>query len=179
MNQSHLYIVRGGSASGKTTLTPLLAKLLPKPVALIEQDNWRFGVHLVGRTVQDIETDEHHFADKIMLHTLEEYLRLKKYTIIIEGAFAWNDPSFTNITVKQLIDLANKYGYKTTNLVLKADKNTLETRNKKRKYTVPEDEFEKIYTVIYNTIDESEHVIDSSKLSVDKTLELLKKQLDL
>lgn len=80
--------------------------------------------------MQDIKADEHHFADKIMLHTLEEYLRLKKYTIIIEGIFAWSDPSFTNITVNQLVDLANKYGCKSTNIVLKADKKVLQTEIK-------------------------------------------------
>lgn len=44
---------------------------------------------------------------------------------------------------------------------------------------MPIDEFKKIYDAVYSSVDASEHVIDSTKLSTNKTLETLKTQLEL
>ncbi len=173
----HLYIVRGAPASGKTSLTPLLATHTTQPTALIEQDNWRWGIHLVGRSIPDIEKEEHYFADKIMLHTLEEYLKTDKYTVIIEGSFAWDNPSVTHLTVKDFITLADKYNHSWTSIILKADKKVLQKRNNARKYTVPKDEFNTLYNALYETIDSQEIIIDSTDLTEEDTIAVIKNTL--
>lgn len=175
----HLYIVRGAPASGKTNLTPLLATHTTQPTALIEQDNWRWGIHLVGRSIPDIKKEEHHFADKIMLHTLEQYLRTNKYTVIIEGSFAWSDPFVTHVTVQDFISLSQKYNYLATSIVLKADKTVLKKRNNARKYTVPRDEFNNLYDAIYREINPKEILVDSTNLTKEATLAILKDKLSL
>ncbi len=172
-----LYILRGAPASGKTTLSPELAKSLVQPVALLEQDNWRWGIHLTGRTVPDVTQQEHTFADEIFLYTLEQYLKTKQYNIVVEGTFNWNNPEFTNITVQTLIDLAKKYNYDVKNIVLKANKQKLLDRNAARKYSVPKEEFNTLYKSVYSYIDESEYLIDSTKLNKKETLQILRSAL--
>lgn len=68
------YIFRGAPASGKGTLTKEFAKLVPLPVALIEQDMFRWGIHLVGRKVPEVTEAEHALAFRSMPAVYEEYL---------------------------------------------------------------------------------------------------------
>lgn len=164
-----LYIFRGSSASGKTTITPLFCELLPRPVALLEHDQWRWGVHLIGREPKDVDPGEHVLADELYLHTLEEYLKADRYNVVVEGSFGWGQPDYFT-DVQRLKALADKYGYAVQSIVLKADKEILAARNEKRKYTVPAKEFDRIYELVYGTIDPSEHVIDSSDLQIKPTL---------
>lgn len=166
----NLYIIRGGAASGKTSITPLLAKELPSPVALLEQDNWRWGIHLVGRETRDVEKSEHAFADSLFMETLKSYLEHGKYTILVEGSFGWHPTEISTLSVHEITMLAKKYNYHTTSIVLKADIITQQNRNSTRKYTVPKDEFQEIYRAVYSYHDPSEIVIDSSGQNKEETL---------
>lgn len=166
----NLYIIRGGAASGKTSITPLLAKELPSPVALLEQDNWRWGIHLVGRKPRDVEKSEHTFADNLFMKTLKSYLEYGKYTILVEGSFGWHPTEISTLSAREITVLAKKYHYHTTSIVLKAAIATQENRNSARKYTVPKGEFQEIYRAVYSHHDPSELVIDSSIQNKEETL---------
>jgi len=165
-----VYIFRGAPASGKGTLVPAFTKLLPRPAALIEQDAFRWGFHLIGRKVSEVEDSEHTFAYHNMLCIYEEYLKNGAYTITLEGLFSWDDMSTSQGCAKQLIELAHRYGFETKSIVLRANKDELLARNEAREYSVPRDEFDMLYDNIYKTIGDDEVVVDSTGLTADEAL---------
>lgn len=171
----NVYIFRGAPASGKGVLAPEFARLLPKPVALIEQDIFRWGFHLVGRKVSDVSESEHLFAYKNMMLLYEQYLKNGNYSIVIEGLFTWDDTSSSQGSVKQLIAMAKTHGFDVKSIVLKADKEELLRRNSERQYAVPPDEFEMLYDTIYRVVDASETVVDSTGQTIEETLTELKR----
>lgn len=175
MTKPVVYIFRGAPASGKGTLLPEFCKLLPSPVALIEQDQFRWGLHLVGRSVFNISDAEHKFAHQNTLLIYEQYLKNGNYTIVIEGLFTWDDQSSSQGSARELMKLAQKYGHQCRSFVLKADKTTLLERNAARSYAVPPEEFETLYHNIYKVIDPSEIVVDSSGQHAGQTLAYLQK----
>lgn len=165
-----VYIFRGAPASGKGTLIPEFAKLLPMPVVLIEQDKLRWGFHLIGRSVNEVTPEEHRMANENTVLLYERYLKSGKYTVVVEGLFTWDDGSSDAGNVKQLLDLAATYGYEAKSIVLRADKGQLLERNNERPYSVPLEEFEELYQGVYGKIDESEEVIDSTGKNVEATM---------
>jgi predicted kinase len=169
-----VYIFRGAPASGKGTVIPEFAKLLQKPIALIEQDIFRWRFHLIGRGISDVKSDEHLFAYKNMVLIYEEYLKNGNYAIILEGLFTWDDETSSQGCAKNLLELANKYGYDTKSIVFAADKSVLIKRNSEREYSVPSEEFNELYNNIYKSIGPDEIVIDSTNQTVDETLQALK-----
>lgn len=170
----HVYIFRGAPASGKGTLLPEFCKLLPQPIALIEQDNFRWGFHLIGRNVPDITDDEHAFAHRNTVIVYEQYLRNGNYTIVLEGLFTWDAPVSSQGSTRELVELARRYNFPCTSIVLMAAKETLLQRNAQRQHSVPREEFEVLYRNIYTTIDASEVVVDSTTRSVEDTVRYLK-----
>lgn len=105
----------------------------------------------------------------------DRYLRSGKYTIVVEGLFSWDDDVSNEGSVRHFIDLANKYGFDLTSIVLKADKDILMQRNQERStYTTPEDEFNNLYDNVYSKIDESEIVIDSTHQTAEQTIDELR-----
>lgn len=174
MTKPAVYIFRGAPASGKGSLLPAFCELLPKPVALIEQDKFRWGVHLIGRNIPDVNDEEHLFAHQNTLLMFEQYLKNGGYSIVIEGLFTWDDESSSQGSARQLAGLAKKYGYPCKNFVLRATKEELLRRNAVRGYSVPFDEFDQLYSNIYRTIGPNEIVVDSSGQSLDETLLTLK-----
>ena len=175
----HVYIFRGAPASGKGTIVPEFARLLQKPVALIEQDKLRWGIHLIGRSVGDIGPDEHRFAYENTLLLYERYLETGKYTIVIEGLFTWDDRDASEGSVKELLDLAKKHGFDTTSIVLTADKEELIRRNGARTHVVPAEEFEALYNGVYQKQDTSEIIIDSTNKSLEETIAKLKQFIEI
>jgi predicted kinase len=170
----HVYIFRGAPASGKGTIAPEIAKLLPKPVALIEQDKLRWGFHLIGRSVGDIDPKEHRFANENTLLLYGRYLEAGIYNIVLEGLFTWDDEQSSEGSAKELLNLANQHGFEATSIVLIADKEELLRRNDMRSYTVPADEFEALYNSVYQKQDASEIIIDSTSKSFAETVAKLK-----
>lgn len=171
-----VYIFRGAPASGKGTVAPEFCKLLPGSVALIEQDKFRWGLHLIGRTVPDISDEEHRFAHENTLHMYERYLQHGGYTVVIEGLFTWDEAGSSQGNAAELIELARQYDALCTSVVLKADKDVLLARNASRKYTVPKDEFEKLYESVYQSVGPDEIVIDSTDATAEATLEELRQR---
>jgi predicted kinase len=96
---------------------------------------------------------------------------------VAEGLFTWDDAESSQGNAKELIDLAERYGYNATSIVLKATKNELLKRNAERDYSVPLEEFEALYNGVYNTIDQSELVIDSTSLDLPQTLRAITSEL--
>jgi predicted kinase len=169
-----VYIFRGAPATGKGTLAPEFCKLLPKPVALIEQDVFRWGFHLIGRKVSEVEDTEHLFAYQNMLLIYEQYLKSRQYDIVLEGLFTWDDDTSSQGYAKRLVEMAHSYGFSVKSVVLRADKEELLRRNNDRQYSVPSDEFDLLYENIYKKVNDSELVIDSTGQSIERTLSLLK-----
>jgi predicted kinase len=174
MTRPAIYIFRGAPASGKGTLLPKFCELLPAPVALIEQDQFRWGLHLIGRSVPDISDEEHAFAHQNTLLMYEQYLKNGRYTIVLEGLFTWDNSASSQGSTKEFIELALAYGYPYKSIVLKADKEELLKRNALRPYSVPRDEFETLYSTIYEVIGPDEIVIDSSSQNIEQTLHSLR-----
>ncbi len=158
---------------------PRFCELLPQPVSLIEQDKFRWGLHLIGRNVPDVSGEEHALAHRNMVLIYEQYLKDGRYTIVLEGLFTWDNAASSQGNVRELIELAKNYGYSVKSVVLRADRTELLRRNAQRQYSVPQDEFTALYSNIYGTIDSNELVIDSTGQEVSKTLHKLKKALDL
>lgn len=171
------FIFRGAPASGKGTLVPEFCKTVESPVALIEQDNFRWGIHLFGRDIADITDAEHQLAYRATVATYEQYLKSGLHTVVVEGLFTWNNTESSQGNAKELIDLAEQYGYEATSIVLKAAKNELLKRNAEREYSVPIEEFEALYDGVYSTVDQSEVVIDSTGLDLPQTLQALASEL--
>lgn len=168
-----VYIFRGAPASGKGTIVPEFAKQLSKPVTLIEQDKLRWGFHLIGRDIKDVSEEEHHLAFENTVLIYEQYLKRRKYNIVLEGLFTWDDKNASQGSVKQITELAERFGAAWTSIVLKADKEELLERNAAREYAVPPDEFNALYDKIYEKIDPLEILIDSTGKSPDETLKEL------
>ncbi len=177
MQTPHVYIFRGAAASGKSTLAPKFAELLPQPVALIEQDQFRWGLHLLGRGVPDVQDDEHMFAYRNTVLIYEQYLKANHYNIVVEGLFTWGDTASSQGNARELMELARQYGLPCNSVVLKADKDELLRRNATRAYSVPAAEFERLYDNIYHTTDSAELVIDSTGQDTEATLRLLRAKL--
>lgn len=167
------YVFRGAPASGKGTIVPEFCKSLPSPVALIEQDKFRWGIHTFGREIADITNEEHALANRATVATYAEYLKKGLHTVVIEGLFTWDDTSSSQGNAQELIKLAEENGYECQSVVLRAAKQELLKRNSERAYSVPLGEFEDLYAGVYATIGPSEVVIDSSGLSVDQTVSSL------
>ena len=170
-----IYIFRGSPASGKGTLVPEFCKLLDSPVALIEQDTFRWGFHLIGRNVPDVQDEEHMFAHKNTLMLYEQYAKNDQYTVVIEGLFTWDNAASSQGAAAELMAIAKKYDRPYKSIVLTADKEELLRRNATRPYSVPNDEFETLYKNIYQKIDASEIVIDSSGKDTQQTLQDLQR----
>jgi predicted kinase len=168
-----VYIFRGAPAVGKGTVIPGFCKMLPKPVAFISQDVLRWDFHLIGRSVADVTDEEHVFANQNTELLVEQYLKNGKYTVVVEGLYTWDDEASSQGSAKKLLELARKYGYDATSVVLRADKDELLRRNQARPYSVPLDEFTMLYDNIYANIDPEEVVIDSTSQTPEETLESL------
>jgi predicted kinase len=169
-----VYIFRGAPATGKGTIVPEFCKLLPKPVACIEQDKLRWSFHLIGRSVAEVDDSEHILANKNVELLYEQYLKDGRYTIVLEGLFTWNDNLSSQGSVVRLKELATRYGFEVESIVLKANKQELLERNAVRPYVVPTEEFDMLYENIYKTINKSEHIIDSTNQTPTETLNELK-----
>jgi predicted kinase len=134
----------------------------------------RWGFHLIGRSVPEVTDNEHVFANKNTELLYEQYLKEGTYTVVIEGLFTWDNGASSQGSAKKLVELAKKYGFAAKSIVLKADKDTLLARNAAREYTVPLDEFTMLYDNVYDTIDDSEIVVDSTNQTPEETLAMLR-----
>jgi len=168
-----VYIFRGAPASGKGTVISEFCKMLPRPIAFISQDVFRWNFHLIGRSVPEITNDDHILANKNAEMVFEQYLKNGKYTIVIEGLYTWNDEHSAQGSAHMLTELAKKYGFRVVNVFLQADKEVLLTRNEYRTYSVPLAEFNTLYDNIYKSIDRSEIIIDSTNMSIEATIDAL------
>lgn len=174
-----VYIFRGAPASGKGTIVPEFAKLLSKPVALIEQDKLRWGFHLIGRSVADIDPEEHRFAYENTVLLYERYLATGRYNIVVESLFTWDDELSSEGSVKRLLKLASQHGVEATSIVLTADKEELLERNSKRPYSVPTEEFDTLYDGVHRKLDGREIIVDTTDESPEETLAKLRLLLSL
>lgn len=173
MSSRKVYVFRGAPASGKGTLVPRFCETLPKPVALIEQDKFRWGLHLIGRGVPEITDEEHQLAHRNAVLIYEQYLRVGRYAIVFEGLLTYDNPESSQGSVGELADLASKYGFAFQSVVLKADKSELLKRNAQRQYSVPLEEFEQLYNNVYSKIGPDELVIDTTGLSEQESIDKL------
>lgn len=134
----------------------------------------RWGIHLGPRHFTEVSPREHRFAFENLKVLLEQYLKNGQYTIVIEGLFTYGDDESDQGDVVSLRRLAGMFGYECKSIVLKADRAVLDARNAERQQPVPSDEFDTLFSNVYEYIDESEIVVDTTDKSVEDTLEELK-----
>jgi predicted kinase len=173
MNSPSVYIFRGAPASGKGTLVPRFCEILPKPIALIEQDQFRWGLHLIGRSIPEVTDEEHRLAHRNAVLIYEQYLKSGSYTIVFEGLLTYDNPESSQGSVRELADLAERYGFAFQSVVLTAEKSELFKRNAQRQYSVPAEEFEQLYSDVYDTIGADELVIDTTGLGEQESIDKL------
>jgi len=168
-----IFIFRGSPASGKGTVTKEFLKLIPDKVAFLELDKFRWGFHLVNRQVSDVSVEEHQLAYDNYLSVLENYIKNGEYTIVTEGLFSWSTAS-PHGNMQDLISLCEKYDCSYQCILLSADREILWRRNLDREYSVPEDEFEELYSHVMQEVSDSEFIIDVGDNSVVESVEILK-----
>ncbi len=164
------YIFRGAPASGKGTIVTAFAKSLEGKVARLDHDVFRWGFHLIGREVPDVNQDEHKRAFRNLLAVLEEYCKQGDYTMVVDGLFTWDDESSNQGSIKTIVEVLNRYGFVYKSIVITADKTVLEERNSQRSYVVMPIDFERLYKGVMSKIDPSEVVIDSTNQTPEQTL---------
>jgi hypothetical protein len=173
------YIFRGPPAAGKSTSVPLFAKSLGGKVAYLSEDAFRWNFHLIGREVPDVSPAECRLAFENMLLMLEQYCKAGDYQLVIDGLFTWDDPKSPEGSVQDVVDVLKRYGFEYHCFVLTAEKPTLLRRNEVRDYTVPPDEFERLWAGIYQTIDGSELVCYTDKGTPEDIVRSVKEELQL
>lgn len=170
------YVFRGAPASGKGTLVKEFIKLIPRKVAYLELDNFRWGFHLYNRQVKDVTPDEHKFAYENFLMMLENYCRNGGYNLVIEGLFSWEKRG-AHGNMQDIIEILERYRFDYKAFYLSADYKTLWERNIKRKHIVPEEEFMTLFNYVGESDATKEIILDVEKNSPEQILALLKRHL--
>lgn len=169
MNTKKIFIFRGSPSSGKGTITKEFMKQIPGKVAYLEEDKFRWGFHLINRSVPDISDEEHELAYKNYLSVLENYLTDGTYTIVTEGLFSWTQPG-PHGCMRDIIELCKKYNFNYYPILLSGDYATLWERNNKREYAVPEEEFKILYDYVMSEQSNDEININVGINSVESTV---------
>jgi len=170
--KKQVFIFRGSPASGKGTITAEFIKQIPGKVVYLELDTFRWGFHLYNRVVADVSDAEHQLAYKNFLCLLENYLQDGCYTIVAEGLFA-RDKASPHGNMQDIISICEKYGYDAKQILLSADYDILWSRNLKREYSVPEDEFQMLYKHVMNEQSDNEIKINVGEKSVEQSVSIL------
>lgn len=164
------YIFRGSPASGKSTLTELLIKQFKSKTALLELDTFRWGFHYTNRNIEDISEEEHAFAYQNLLLLLENYCKNGQYDLVIEGLFSWSEDS-SHGNIQDILAILKQYGFDFKIFLLSADYDVLWDQNLKRDYSVPKDEFKKLYNHVMKEVGPGEIVINLNHKSPEETLD--------
>jgi predicted kinase len=172
MNTKKIFILRGSPSSGKGTIIKEFMKKIPGKVVYLEEDKFRWGFHLINRSVPDISDDEHFLAYKNYLSVLENYLGNGTYTIVTEGLFSWTMAG-PHGCMQDILKLCQKYDFDTHPILLYSDYKTLWERNCKREYSVPEEEFKMLYSYVNDEQSQDEIKIDVGINSVESSVEIL------
>jgi predicted kinase len=172
MNNKKIFILRGSPSSGKGAVAKEFMKRISGKVAYLEEDAFRWGFHLVNRTVSDISDAEHLFAYKNYLSVLENYLENGTYTIVTEGLFSWKTHG-PHGCMQDILKLCQKYNFNTYPVLLYGDYETLWERNCKREYSVPEEEFKMLYSYVNSEQSPDEIKIDVSINNIDSSVAIL------
>ncbi len=168
-----VFIFRGSPASGKGTITKEFMSTIDGRLAYLELDKFRWGFHLGHRKILDITEDEHEFAYKNYLSILENYLKNGTYTIVTEGLFSCVK-SGPHGSMKDILELCEKYNYEYHAFLLCADYEILWDRNLKREYSVPEDEFKMLYDYVMEGEMNNEIKIDVGNNSVEGSVKKIR-----
>jgi predicted kinase len=112
---------------------------------------------------------------------LDQYLKNGSYVVIVEGSFTWDIDELSHVNGKIMTDLAKKYGYDFTSIVLRPTMETLLRRNasNKRITKVPVEAVRKMSNTVYRKIDPREYVVDSTGKTVKQTLKIIRSELGL
>ncbi len=167
-----VYIFRGSPSSGKGTITKSFIARLTGKVAYIELDKFRWGFHLLNRSIPEISNEEHQLAYQNYLSVLENYLSDGTYTIVTEGLFSWETPG-PHGNMKEVIGLCEKHNQTYHPVLLFADKAVLWERNTKREYSVPREEFDELYDYVMKKRSDDEIAYNVGELTVDETTQKL------
>jgi len=158
-----LVIIRGYSASGKTSVATEIAKR--KRFQLIGYDTFFFGLN----RHRDFLPSDFKITFSSVLDCLENCMKHKR-NVILEGALSpihkWDV-----FDIKKILALARKYDYKIVRILLVADYKICKKRMAIRKSPVHKGTFDQIAVKIRDTPEKGEIIIDTSNLSMAQLLE--------
>ena len=147
-------------------------KKIPGKVVYLEEDKFRWGFHLINRTVPDVSDDEHFLAYKNYLSVLENYLENGTYTIVTEGLFSWSTEG-PHGCMQDILKLSEQYSFETYPILLYGDYEILWERNNKREYSVPEEEFKMLYSYVADEQSPTEIKIDVGVNNIESSVTIL------
>ena len=164
-----LLIITGYSGAGKSTLSFKYAK--EHDFALIIQDHFLFKMNPASLKTKSPKRFAHEITRKNILSCMENYMQSGK-EILLEGALvsiSEGDP----IDIVDFIDLAKQYNYKPILITLVADDKVRKKRQLKRGNTLKPQTDRKLVDAANkrNIIIDNSYKIDTSKLSIKKSLE--------
>ena len=141
---------------------------------MITQDHFLFRMNPSSLKTKQPTSYDHKIALQNLLSVTENYIKAGK-DIIIEGALVSitdNDP--TNID--DFVQLAGEYGYLIKIITLVADENVRKRRQKKRGCVLKPHIDKKLVNASKNqTVASYNYQLDTSKLTIKKSLEELEK----
>ena len=167
-----LVILNGYAGSGKSTLSFKFAK--EHDFALIAQDHFLFRMNPSSLKTKLPNIFDHKIALQNLLSVTENYMRSGK-NIVIEGALVPitdGDP----MDISAFLKLAGKYSYSIKIITLVAEEKVRNRRQRKRG-CVLKPQIDKILVNASKsqTISSHNYQIDTSKLTIKKSLEEIKK----
>jgi len=170
-----LVIVNGYPASGKSTLSFKYAK--EHDFALIIQDHFLFKMNPSSLKTKFPNKFHHVITLKNLLAIIENYMKAGK-DILVEGALVSISPD-DPMDISTFIKLAKKYTYQTKIITLVAEEKVRKRRQNKRGNTLKPQIDKKLVNASDNqNFDTANYRLDTSKLSIKKSLEELEKIIE-
>jgi len=166
---SKVIIVRGYCGTGKSSAAKAIVS--KNDFAFLEYDNFLWNINAVNKPVKS----DYEITFTNFLTVLKNYLKTNR-NILIEGPLVprtKDDP----FDIKKLISIINKAGYKYKIIQLIASDRVCVRRMKKRNHIVPKWERDMFMQKHDTTIQKEEIVIDTSNLTIQQTINIIKRIL--
>lgn len=164
-----IVIIRGGPASGKTTLAENIIEYVNGKKAFVSYDKflWVMTAH------QERDEDDYLLSMKNYLSTIRRYME-HNYLIVTENCFDRAEEK----SYAKLVSLAEKHDYEIIKIVLTCSFDEIKKRNNERPTTVEYDNLKQSYESVYDERKEEEHRIDTTNESPKDVFEKIKRLLD-
>jgi adenylate kinase family enzyme len=168
MAKKYMIVLVGWSGAGKSTLSHEFAK--KHDFAKISEDDFVFHMNPRSFIKRTARSADRNIGMENMLLVLDNYIKNRK-SIVIEGALV-DGPTY----LKDFENIAKENNYNFVPIMIIADRKNRRSRKKKKGYVVPMKVDKKlIETAISLGYHEVDNIIDTTKLSVRKSLLTIEK----